>query len=212
MEVTFIRIGTRGEEPKFEAKLMDGIPCTDRNVPEYETRAGFQIKNLLGKEVLDIGAGEVLFRKECESVGVHVIALDPYYYPKESERTNGQGNMPIYAKNGKEGKVGALNEFLPFRNETFDAVVSVVASFGWLRGSYNTPAEQENAAKKMLIEVLRVMKTGGEAHIGGFKGNAPLVDKILCNGFGSDEKLSWSWRYVDDGIFTDKILTLNKRG
>lgn len=116
---------------------------TDRPFYDQLQFLGLDEKDLVGKKILDIGAGKSSFVEECNNRGAFAVALEPrdlVSHPK----------FPF---------VKAIGEELPFKRNSFDLIVSVNAPF------FYTPRWSFDAWKFNVYESLRVLKTGGELRL-----------------------------------------------
>lgn len=140
------------------------MPITNRGIADYQRELGINVKTLKGKSVLDIGAGYGIFQEECQKIGIPAIALDPSY----RNPTKGGDRFESHLKiaRSRKGKVSGVNETLPFKENSFDMVLSNCSSFHYLYHNYPRPGHRYEMAKLMFEEVVRVLKPGGEARIG----------------------------------------------
>jgi len=148
-----------------------------RGAEEYQKDLGFDIETMKGKKVLDIGAGGGKFQKEAKERGVNVISIDPSYDftnvsdEKKNDRENRLDNynkkyveMKLSKEPGwKKNKVAAVNEALPFKENSFDFVLANYSSFHYLFSNYSSIEKGIDMAFLMLEEIYRVLKPGGEA-------------------------------------------------
>lgn len=97
------------------------------------------------KKILDVGAGSAQFAKWAKDHGVSdkIFSLEPMEQMQETERA-------------VRGKVEAV----PFKNESFDLVVSKAAFPNISIGA------SLDEVKKGFLELLRVTKPGGEIRLG----------------------------------------------
>jgi SAM-dependent methyltransferase len=129
-------------------------PEGGRELDIYEQRLLFNRDELIGKTVLDLGAGpEAKLAAGLEEKGAYVVSLSPdFMFRQHSHRV--QDSFP-------EGRFAAgLAQALPFRTGTFDAVLAlnVEEHLG------------EQAFTDAVTEMGRVLAPGGMARMG------PIVD------------------------------------
>jgi len=125
---------------------------------------GLSPEMLRDKAVLDLGSGGALFAEGIKDnypdLNIKVVSLDPKYsnpehlkrkvMPGEDATIERIGNKEILA-------VSAVAESLPFKDESFDIVISNCA----------VPYYQDDDRIKeaSILEIIRVLKPGGEARI-----------------------------------------------
>lgn len=128
--------------PSDQSKRERIIGATES---QYRDELGLDLKSLIGKKVLDIGAEDGAFAAAARRLGVEVTSLD-------INRTNWQAfNMGIKEK-GQFVQGDA--EALPFADQSFDVIVS----------RSTDPFEEDHEA--VFREAYRVLKSGGEFHLG----------------------------------------------
>jgi ubiquinone/menaquinone biosynthesis C-methylase UbiE len=161
---------------------LHGYDC--RGVEEYEKELGITAKSLDGKHVLDIGSGHSKFSLWCKEFGVDFLCLDPRY-------------REVMQLNAKD-KIAGVNEVLPFRNSSFDAILSCYSSFFYLNEYYRDKKLRKEAAKAMFKEVFRVLKPQGKAYICAFWGEGKeFINTTLTQIVRDSGKISWSWECPD---------------
>ncbi len=136
-----------------------------RDLADYKEFLGFTENELAGKTILDLGSGskEKLSRQLKEAgVVANVVSLNPdYTIPKYRRIINNEEDW-------QKKSVAALAQSLPFKDGSFDSVLSLEAIT-----MYEDAFEKPDSAKKWAAEIARVLKPGGEARLGeilGFKG------------------------------------------
>lgn len=146
-------------------------PDAGHGLEEYETKLGFNRKELEGLTVLDLGSGatEKLSRELKESgVNSNIISLNPDYIYEDIRNTATQS--------GWQGKsVAALAQELPFKNESFDAIIGLNSV------SIYANISHPEALQAWLSEIARVLRSGGKALIGplGFTYNAEDEKRLV---------------------------------
>lgn len=130
----------------------------------YEEGLGFNREDLRGKTVLDLGTdnGDSLARDlDAAGIDVKVISVSPDF-TNETVREA----MPYYSPDWKmKNGVAAIAQKLPFRDGTFDVVLSQTA----VTYAASTSPQQ---VKAWTTEVGRVLKPGGVARIGPTYGDS----------------------------------------
>jgi SAM-dependent methyltransferase len=184
---------------------------TSRGVLDYKSEMEIDAYSLRGKSVLDIGAGRGSFQEQCIRRGIDVIALDPLY-----RNPSGRGNVfKRHLKNPKlrKSKVAGINETLPFKNCSFDCVLSSYSSFHHLHDNYPDRKTRRVMTKKMFEEMLRVLKPDGEARIAGMflfgkekELYETMLTKIVDESYDAS-KVSWKFITVPK---VGEYLVLNR--
>ena len=154
------------EQESAEASLK-----TEGGLNYYESHLQITDEDLRNKEILDLGSGPTtLFAKEAEEriPGAKITSLDFSFDKSRLEEHGNDFNDPrsgwklerseAEGKTGGDRKVSGLFTNLPFRDESFDLVVSSGAM-----PLYLTNPEQ---IKEAFREVARVLRQGGKAHLG----------------------------------------------
>lgn len=122
------------------------------------------------KRILDVGAGTAQFAKWAKEHGV-----SNEIYSLESVKEN---------LIEKDKSIIARAETMPFKNESFDLVISNCAIPNVYIGEESAEAIKENV-KHSLSEMIRVVRRGGEIRIGRVLiGKEYKSQKILSQSFG----------------------------
>jgi len=136
----------------------------ERDLEDYEGYLGFKREDLNGKTVLDIGSGESeLFSRQLKESGINaqVVSLNPDLisdsYRQEIKKIN----------DWQKKAVAGIGQELPFKNKSFDNVLALYSV-----AVFSSPSINPEAAEHWMNEIVRVLKPGGEARIGGL-----LADK-----------------------------------
>jgi SAM-dependent methyltransferase len=217
-DIAYVITQPLGPVPEFEANVSGCNTITGRGIAEYENELGPLSGSLKGKKVLDIGSGEGNFLKECSELGADVVGVDPLYgiifgknlfgerqhrgeLLKSMAEKVGYKHQKAMARLEKRpapavSAIAGVNEALPFKDDTFDYVLSCCSSFLYIKESYPFFNETEFAAKKMLEEIIRVLKPGGEAHITVLPQLEmdTMVDTILEEITGDSNSISWGYK------------------
>lgn len=136
-----------------------------RGLREYLYNLRLTREELAGKRILDVGAGLAQFGEDLkrEGIGAKVISLDPLYalpikqrrsVVREDDAKTTKGAVIDAHAGASHPLVAGSSEGLPFRDGTFDLVVS---DFGPLY-YFETSDEME----KFVSEALRVLNKTGE--------------------------------------------------
>lgn len=110
---------------------------TGRSFEWYQKFFDYKLEDLQGKKILDVGPGNSNFSTVAKRYGANVVDLDP--------QPNGKS---------KSVKVKGIAQFLPFREETFDDVISSYGIY-WVT----------TGIREALFEMLRVTKNGGRVMV-----------------------------------------------
>ncbi|MCL5011085.1 MAG: class I SAM-dependent methyltransferase [Patescibacteria group bacterium] len=172
------------ESKKFSYDKSAVCPI-DRGVALYKRFLGLRKEDLENKDILDIGAGLARFQQEAGKPGTKIISIDPMYryltedaekmLGKEEEKddTKVSGRTSVlrfrddFVKKGRtrKNKAAAINEALPFLDESFDLCLANFSSFYWADYQYPDNAERKVMVQEMVKEILRVLRPGGEARV-----------------------------------------------
>ena len=113
---------------------------TIRYFEDYEDLFRLNCKELNGKSILDLGAGDSTFAEDTVGVTRDVLRLDPKY----------SDNPPIY----RNYAITGIAQNLPFRDNSFDEVLSSISLY-WIKTGLD----------KALLEMIRVTKPEGKIRI-----------------------------------------------
>lgn len=172
----------------------------------YLRELGLTEQDLVGKTILDVGAGSAGFAAAVEKRGIGAKVISVEDNPLRTER-------PPHTTSGY---VRAEAQHLPFADNTFDMVVSVyalphVASVGkTYRGTpvesvregvpaYKVTKEDEARIKeetteqtrRAVAECIRVVKEGGEVRFGGVPVKVP-EEELDKEGFPKLPRVLWN--------------------
>jgi len=147
---------------KIERKIM----ITDRSLKEYLELLDLNIEELKGKKILDLGSGrlqrfprELLQKIEDKA---EVVGLD-ITLKEEERRKEIKEAQPYLYNSDKLGLIAASFLQLPFQDNSFDLVLSLYGMPLYLT-SEDEKKSKENI-RRSVMEILRVLKPGGEARI-----------------------------------------------
>ena len=132
----------------------------NRDFEEYKRELRFDEGELSEKEILDLGSGpETKFAKDIKEKfpEAHVVSFDFSFKRDARDQTYGRFSASPKLEANTE-KVSGLFTKLPFKNESFDMIVSSAAMPLYLNNAQQI--------KEAFHEVVRVLKKGGKAHIG----------------------------------------------
>jgi SAM-dependent methyltransferase len=175
------------------------LPVTNKSIEDYAIDLEIEIDGLKEKDVLDIGSGGGDFQSACNKLGARVIGMDPHYQNiSDPLRT-------VARPQNREDKIAGINETLPFRDNIFDFVLSCSSSFYYLPYNYPDHELREKAAREMFEEVIRVLKPGGQAHIGAFykEGKKTHLKRALFAILKNPDEVKYE--------FHNRVLVLTKR-
>ncbi|MEK7134714.1 MAG: class I SAM-dependent methyltransferase [Patescibacteria group bacterium] len=144
-------------------KHYSEISSTWRNFEQISSELELSNEDIKEKLILDLGIGGAGFAegiKKHQELSFRVVSLDPNYNLKTLTEENGD-LMKDAIKEIKEQKleaVAGLSESLPFKDEAFDLVIS----------NHAVPwhiAEDTEKVVRSIVEIIRVLKPGGEARL-----------------------------------------------
>ncbi len=147
------------------------IDCweADRGIELYEKLLNFNIHDLDGKTILNLGCGSTLrFEREVieSGINVEIYSISPDFYEKE---------RLILAQNlcPRARVFAGLGQKMPFFANVFDYVLAVAV----------LDHISKNVLLGLLIDVARVLKPAGISKIGPFHGSPDncLFSNILKN-------------------------------
>lgn len=159
--------------PGFIDRLLESPATNDRTFESYLKLLGIT-SSQLGKRVLDIGSGDTQKFAAGAPIGTEVVSLNPLL------------KDPKMRKKVKEAtsSVAAEVQHLPFKNSSFDTIVSVFAVPMYL--------EREDY-RKSLQEIHRILKPGGKAVL------FPVIfqdDVEICKSVLMDSGITWETESV----------------
>src|SRR3989339_714820 len=144
--------GLPGDFWKMEAEYMMEFKDLHRDWPLYSAYCNLERDDLVGKKILDIGAGAAEFAKDAKDMGIDVTVVDPIYFSASGRKLLKKEKLGKEIKNfflnkPKEtpGAVAAFGQDLPFRDKNFDVVSSVYSSFYYAKN----PEEDKTEPKLM---------------------------------------------------------------
>lgn len=144
-------------------KHYSDVSSTWRSYEQILSELNLTEGDIKDKFILDLGSGGAGFAegvKQNEELLSRVVSVDPNYNLATLSVENAN-LMNEAVKNITEQKLDAvagLAENLPFKNETFDLVIS----------NHAVPwhfAENTEKISKSIKEIMRVLKPGGEARL-----------------------------------------------
>lgn len=135
---------------KGDARYAIENQIQDRSFYDYLSLFNLREKDLRGKSILDIGAGEAYFAKQARMKGIRVTALDTMYSLKEGRKKFRNITMEGYLPDAVAGTA----EEMPFKDEEFDVITYLFSSFLYAKSKQDV----EDGVK----EGLRVLKKEGK--------------------------------------------------
>lgn len=174
----------------FVKKTMEEDPEEGRSIDSYEEILKFKREDLENKFVLDLGAGpKARLARDLEESGIKatVVSLSPEYANKEQRKLlepSFLDKFKMIIKNEKTRRleIAGVAEELPFKDESFDEVLSLFSVSTWSLENY----------KFWISEICRVLKPNGVARIG------PFISPKAGPDFGLEELEDWDkskkWR------------------
>ena len=163
--------GRTNNEEQFK-----NLDVTDRSLKEYRNLLGLSLKQLKGKNILDLGSGYLQsFARDLERriPETKVTCLDASLKECDAWR---RAKLNEKQTEHKSKLVAGSFIKLPFKDASFDIIVSLFGTPFYLSSFVNV--------KKSLEEIIRVLKSGGEARIFPFQARNCLflpteVNKLL---------------------------------
>lgn len=142
------------------------LPISGRGIKEYEFYLGIDVAQFKGMRVLDAGAGLGVFGRRCRARKIDVTDLDPVYgSPEEMKKLHKTVSRRFRASlSDTTAKVAQNHEFLPFRDASFDVVLSCYAALFWAPLDRDIPTSMQ-VVKQILKETVRVLRPGGVAYL-----------------------------------------------
>jgi SAM-dependent methyltransferase len=188
---------------------------TGRGISGYLTELGIRAEQLKFKKGLDIGPGEGMFVRACSELGVDIVGIDPIYGSVFGKGHNDfmEDEQLKWITEGLryEGRpvsvVAGVNEALPFKDEAFDYVLGSRSSIEKVSVNYPEPEEMELALRKMLVEIVRVLKPGGEARMTCLEGMRDLIKEELQE-IASGHPSGITWEFLPGPMY---VLVIRKR-
>lgn len=133
------------QKPKYPSRERATQLIRGRGLVEYVVGLNLQTSSLDNKTILDIGGGKGNFAREVQDKfgKTRVYNLDPHL-----------------EKEGTIKQVAGLAQELPFKNDTFDLIISFFA----------IPLHIEKSSDEIIFfeEIFRTLKPGGQARIAPF--------------------------------------------
>lgn len=169
--------GNEGSAETMEKKRLQderrrtdaGSLPTDNTLTVYRRDLQFVPESFRGKTILDLGSGEQeIFSKEMEKYGATVISLNPKLKEQESR------DLLVSRPGWQERSVASRGQELPFKKESFDAVLARWSVSHYLR---------ENELVLAIEQAYEVLKPGGIILLTPTGGITPaVIDKLKSRG------------------------------
>ena len=138
-------------ERKFRKDRFEDSYLSDRPFEAYEKIFSLTKEGLEGKTILDLGSGaSEFFKRGVDERGIkaNIVSMNPKLGPGDD-----QGER-VRKLSSKKNALAAIAEELPFKDESFDLILSLAAVPLWL------PVHEDDYAKAFR-EAARVLKSGG---------------------------------------------------
>lgn len=181
---------TRLDEKSQLRRETMGRIMSDREFKEYIGELGLDIEGLRGKTVLDLGAGETeKFARGAIEQGINVVSVSPMFQ-EEANREILKEQVPGFWEKWKarfreklatKDSVAALAQELPFKDNSFDAIVS-------LYGIPHHLPDDRGEVYKAYGEIIRVLKSGGTAYLSPIRGPGNHYDEFGKGVYGVLER------------------------
>jgi len=177
------------DERKFSKSRFEDASLSDRPFEAYEKIFGLTKNGLEGKTILDLGSGaSELFKRGADERGIKasIISVNPKLGP------NDERGLKVRKASSKKNALAAIAEALPFKDESFDMILSLAGVPLWL------PPREEDYAEAFR-EVARVLKSGGVVKF------YPINRRIM--GFAEktlEELRTNGWSAVTEGVELSK--------
>ena len=144
------------DEPEMAAENYEYEEETDEEIFDRYVRDLQLTPEDLQKKILDVGSYDSRFAKCAKEKGAkNIYSLEPVHWEKSEDRPE---------------TVAGLAQAIPFRDKTFDLVISLCAIPQIFALS---PTEEDSLAdtaedntRQSILEMLRIIKDGGEIRLG----------------------------------------------
>lgn len=168
-ESQFNYLMDRPPDPKKNEKRWDLARLSDSPFKLYRELLGLPPdKELKGKLILDIGSGtKEIFSKEASKKGIKVVSLSPQLSVNWARKLLKNNFIDWWRWRGRS--VAGIAQELPFKDDVFDAEVSLAGVPGYLPSF----TSEYRAAFK---EIVRTLKPGGTAYL------YPIVTTVYKSG------------------------------
>lgn len=136
-----------GKEMKRIKSEIDRSRDLINSFGDYCRAFDYTIESLKGLRILDVGAGLSDFATTAANFGAEVIKLDGKY-------TKTLGSPELLTEEKKENAIGGIVQLLPFKDNSFDEVISL-CGLAWVK----------TGRVRALWEMIRVAKPNGRIKI-----------------------------------------------
>lgn len=151
-----------------EREMISMSPLTNRGFNEHLDILGISKKDIRGT-VLDLGSGlHERFSRKASRLGIKVVSVNPKLGENPDLRQHPPTKLRwlakiplLYAPSSQGLSIAATATNLPFKDNSFDTVVSVFAIPMYL---------QKESYEKAFLEISRVLKPLGKAFLAPLKG------------------------------------------
>lgn len=142
IETRFQKFPIEGNNILHEIKRSE---ITGRTFDEYCGILSFSKDGLEGKTILDVGSGLSDFTRKAKRYGANVIKVDGAYSIDDGI---------LFSPWEREDAIGAVAQYLPFKNNIFDETIAVYSLYHIKTG-----------LAKTIQEMIRVTKPNGKIRI-----------------------------------------------
>lgn len=168
---------SRIHDEGYRGKGKDTL-VSNRSFDKYLSFLGISLDNL-GQKVLDLGSGtNELFSREASKYDIEVVSLNPALINPGMAEAARKTTTSGLESQGRS--VAGIIEHLPFKDYSFDSVVSVVAIPFYLK-------QDPSVLSESFQEIVRVLKNDGKA----FMSPIPRKDKDLAETVLRDNDISY---------------------
>lgn len=170
-------------------EFFEATPPSVRPFAAYEALLNLTEQELENADILDLGAGvseQFKHGLEEKKIKARVFSVNPMAGPETRKA------KAVRSMSGKEKVIAAVAQDLPFKNKSFDLIISLAAIPLWL------PATDIDF-EKTFFEIDRILKDGGKAKLFPvWSKEDQLLKKSL--GFLAAKGYKILWQEVASGV------------